>query len=175
MSPEQLEQLAAGLAPVVVEEIAAAVAPLDIRLRALEELGAALLAMATRVKGLEDRAPVPGPAGVAGQNGRDGRDGFGLEDFSAGFDGERTLTLTFARGDLVKTAKFILPALIYRGVYEEGRAYTKHDVVTWGGHAWIAKDATTERPGVTPTAAHAWQLAVKAGRDGREGKPGRPA
>jgi hypothetical protein len=175
MTPEQLEQLTLGLAPVFVEEIAAAITPMDLRLRALEELGGTLIALVARVKAMEDRAPVPGPAGVAGPSGRDGRDGFNLDDFSAEFDGERTVTVKFIRGELVKVATFTIAAPLYRGVYEDGRSYVKGDAVTWGGHLWIAKEATTERPGVTPAASHAWQLAVKAGRDGREGKPGRPA
>lgn len=125
--------------------------------------------------GIHGKDGAPGPAGqkgIDGQNGRDGVDGFSLEDFVVEFDGERQFTFGFKRGEMVKTFVFTVPALLYRGVFEDGRTYEKGDVVTWGGHAWIAKESTAGKPGVTSEASRAWQLAVKAGREGREGKAG---
>ena len=60
------------------------------------------------------------------------------------------------------------PAVIYRGIWQEG-AYTQGDAVTRDGSTWIAKADTESRPGDDGSA---WQLAVKRGRDGRDGIKG---
>ncbi len=92
------------------------------------------------------------------------RDGFGFDDMSFDYDGERCLTLRFTRGDETKEFPINLPIPIYRGVYKDDETYHKGDAVTWGGSVWIAKDDTNNHPrdGVS------WQLSVKAGRDGRK-------
>lgn len=54
--------------------------------------------------------------------------------------------------------------LRYLGVYVDGKAYELGDVVTWAGSAWHCHDTTTAKPGN----GGAWQLIVKAGRDGRD-------
>lgn len=91
------------------------------------------------------------------------RDGFGFDDMTVDYDGERTLILRFTRGDDTKEFPINLPIPIYRGVYKNDNSYRKGDAMTWGGSVWIAKDDTNNHPrdGVS------WQLAVKAGRDGR--------
>lgn len=123
--------------------------------------------------GINGRDGALGPEGQKGLDGKDGSDGFSLEDFSLDFDGERNVTLSFARGALQKTHTLVLPQWIYRGVFEEGREYQLGDMVTWGGSCWVARANTGAKPGQSSEASRAWQLAVKAGRDGREGKPGR--
>jgi hypothetical protein len=56
--------------------------------------------------------------------------------------------------------------LVYRGVWTASEKYGVGDVVTRSGAMWICKLADVgATPGVTP---EAWQLAVKAGRDGRD-------
>lgn len=92
------------------------------------------------------------------------RDGFGFDDLSFDYDGERTLTLRFTKGDQTKEFPINLPIPIYRGVYRDGEFYKKGDTTTWAGSVWIAKNDTPNHPrdGVS------WQLAVKAGRDGRK-------
>src|SRR5262245_29868582 len=64
-----------------------------------------------------------------------------------------------------------LPALLYRGVWLDGSPYEEGDVVTHDGSLWIAKAATTRRPGDGQTE---WQMAVRRGVPGPKGKPGEP-
>ena len=61
------------------------------------------------------------------------------------------------------------PGLRYCGVFVDGTAYERGDVVTWAGSAWHCHAPTTTiKPGDSATA---WQLVVKRGRDGRDGRP----
>lgn len=92
------------------------------------------------------------------------RDGFGFDDVSINYDGERALTIRFTKDDNVKEFPFILPIPIYRGVYKDDGMYLKGDAVTWGGSIWIAQEDTN----VHPRNNVGWKLAVKAGRDGRK-------
>ncbi len=92
------------------------------------------------------------------------RDGFGFDDLSFDYDGERCLSLRFTKGDEKKEFVLNLPIPIYRGVYRDGDGYKKGDTVTWGGSIWIAKEDGNNHP----RDGTSWQLAVKAGRDGRK-------
>jgi len=156
----------------VGETTAAARVPTPIDLAPVLER---LAAVSERVAVVETRAPVPGPAGqdgtkgvdgVNGLNGADGRDGLGFDDLTVAFDGDRTLDLTFARGTERKSFPIVLPFLKYCGVYQDGKAYTAGDVVTWAGSTWTAAEATTTKPG---DGSKSWQLCVKRGRDGKDG------
>lgn len=123
--------------------------------------------------GRDGRDGVPGLAGKDGEAGRpgsDGLDGFGFDDLDVVHDGERSFALRFSKGTRVREFPFVLAFPLYRGVYVPGQAYAKADSVTFGGSQWIAREATSEKPGEGAT--H-WQLAVKTGREGREGKPGK--
>ncbi len=91
------------------------------------------------------------------------RDGFGFDDLSVSYDGERTISLKFEKGGDVKEFPFQLPIPIYRGVFSEESVYEKNDVATWGGSIWIAMEETPGHP-----RDGKWKLAVKAGRDGRK-------
>jgi hypothetical protein len=73
------------------------------------------------------------------------------------YDGERTLRL--GAGD---SAKFVtLPIPIDRGAYKSGRFYTRGDVISHNGSAWIAQTA-----GILPKPpSDDWRLSVRAGRD----------
>lgn len=92
------------------------------------------------------------------------RDAFGFDDLELSHDGERTLTVRFARGEHVKEFPVTFPVVLDRGVWREGE-YAKGDAVTWGGSLWIAQEATTEKP----EDGAAWRLAVKRGRNGKDG------
>jgi integrin beta 3 len=104
-----------------------------------------------------------GSPGTKGADGRDGADGLGFDDFDL-IEGEKGLTLRFARGDVIK--EFPLPVVIDRGVWRDG-PYAKGSGTSWAGSFWIAQRDTSDKPD-TPDSG--WRLAVKRGRDGKDGK-----
>lgn len=110
-------------------------------------------------------AAIPVPKdGAPGQDGQDGLT-FSIEDLmTASFDGERTTTLVFGRGEkrLEVPMRFQVP--LYFDVWSTAKSYQAGDCVTYGGSMWIAKADTTERPG---DGATSWRLCVKAGREGK--------
>ena len=106
---------------------------------------------------------------IHGEPGKDGRDGFGFEDFGIEYDGEKTFTFYFVRGDDKKTFTFITPLIIYRGLWKAGK-FLKGDAVTVDGSMFVAKQDTDAMPGTNKE----WQLAAKRGRDGDNGKKGDP-
>lgn len=96
---------------------------------------------------------------------KDGKDGFALEDLQMSFDGERTLSMKFVRGDLVKSLDMVLPTVLDRGVFREGDSYVKNDGVTFGGSYFIVKkDSPEGKPGLSDD----FRLSVKRGRDGKD-------
>jgi len=103
--------------------------------------------------------------GKDGAPGKDGADGFGFDDLDASYDGEKTVTLKFTKGERVKEFAFTLPVVIDRGIFSEGKTYVAGDGVTWGGSFWIAQKDTSSKPGEGGD----WRLSVKKGRDGRDG------
>lgn len=108
-----------------------------------------------------------GAPGAAGRDGHDGKDGGRFEDIEIDFDGERTFSLAFVReGERREFGAFVVPAMIYRGVWRAG-AYERGDAVTFGGSLFVAMQATSARP---ETAGDDWRLAVKRGRDGKDAK-----
>jgi hypothetical protein len=92
------------------------------------------------------------------------RDGFGFDDLSVEYDGERCITFKFMKGGDVKEFPIHIDVLLDRGVYRDDSVYQKSDVVTWGGSLWIAQ---VDSPG-HPRDGSSWRLSVKAGRDGRK-------
>jgi hypothetical protein len=98
----------------------------------------------------------------------DGKDGLGFDDLQMAHDGERTMTLRFARGEQVREFHVKLQHPIYRGVYQPSVTYVTGDSVTFGGSVFIAKRETVAKPETNDD----WQLAVKRGRDGKDGVPG---
>jgi len=113
--------------------------------------------------------------GKDGEDGKPGADGFGFDDLEASYDGEKTVTLKFTKGERVKEFAFTLPVVIDRGIYAEGKEYKAGDGATWAGSFWIAQKDTSSKPGEGGD----WRLAVKKGRDGRDGvmkeaKPSEP-
>lgn len=106
-------------------------------------------------------------AGKDGERGEDGRDGFSLSAFDAALmDDGRTVVLSFEQGDQSLKVELSIPAMIYRGVFGDGRSYERGDTVTWGGSLWHCDAPTSEKPGEGSTA---WTLAAKRGRDGKDG------
>lgn len=135
-----------------------ALTPVVARLRAVESAASDLAPVPARIASLEAREPVQGPPGPAGAP------GLGFDDATVEYDGERTIRLTWARGDARREQAIKLPAMLYRGVYAPGKLYERGDVVTLGGSLWHCNaDTTTTRPG---DGAPTWTLAVKRGRDG---------
>lgn len=131
-----------------------------------------------------DGTPGPsGPQGEPGEKGIDGKDGLHGKDGQDGitmdvddlqaveYDGERTVTLKFQRGDRVKTFPIKFANVLDRGVWDAQKVYEPGDGVTLGGSFWIAQADTNSRPG-TPDGAKSWRLAVKKGSDGRIGPQG---
>lgn len=153
-----------ALADVIETVLRMALAPVVTRVRALETAAADLTARYDVAAVLGDREPVPGPPGPAGPAGKDGADGLGFDDYRIEFDGERTITHTWQRGDRIETRAITVPAMIYRGVYAPGKAYGRGDCVTWGGSLWHCNVDTVTRPG---DGDPAWTLAVKRGRDAK--------
>jgi hypothetical protein len=165
-----------AVADVVVTTITRALAPLQARLTQIDaQLSAHLAAVSSevtlavtrelapvreRLAVLETRAPVPGPPG------RDGADGFSLEDFAVDFDGDRTITLAFARpGREAQRFPLTLPFQKYQGAWQTGRTYVTGDTVSLRGCEWHCQaPMTTGRPGDSSD----WVLAVKCGRDGKD-------
>jgi hypothetical protein len=103
---------------------------------------------------------------MPGEKGEIGEPGFSLDDFTFEYDGHRTLTMKFERGDLVKTKEFKMPVMIDTGVYRDTGSYEKGDGVTWAGSYWVAqKDNPAKKPGEEDSG---WRLVVKKGRDGKD-------
>jgi integrin beta 3 len=107
-----------------------------------------------------------GRDGSPGADGKDGRDGMGPEDIGLTLmeDG-RTLRFSFDKGDTEYAFQIPFPVMIYRGVWQEGRAYEEGDTVTWGGSLWCAKASTTGKPD-----GGDFTLCAKKGRDGKDAK-----
>lgn len=111
-----------------------------------------------------------GQDGERGKDGRDGADGLGVEDLTVDYDGERTWTVRFVRGEIVRTFDIKMAALLDRGIWKNGETFEKGDVVSFGGSMFIAQSDTTDKPETST----AWRLAVKRGRDGKNAEAGKP-
>lgn len=59
-----------------------------------------------------------------------------------------------------------VPGIRYRGVWREGEEYLPGDVATHRGALWFCSLATTAKP--FDDQSPAWQMCVKAGRDGKD-------
>jgi hypothetical protein len=115
-----------------------------------------------RAQGVLERAAerIPKP--------KDGTDGVGFDDLTVEHDGARNVVLRFVKGDQVKEFPLTVPALIYRGVFTEGKTYDPGDVVTWGGSMWHCDEASASKPGEPGTKG--WTLSVKRGSPGKDGQ-----
>jgi hypothetical protein len=136
----------ADIVAAVKDYVARAVAPLSDQIAALQAENTKLAAAI---------ATIP--------EGKNGVDGVGFDDMEATYDGERTITLRFERGETVKSFSFDMPIILDRGVWREGE-YKAGDAVTWAGSLWIAQRDTEAKP----EGGDDWRLAVKRGRDARK-------
>lgn len=177
-----VETMAAVMAPLQAELVAtktalaalqATIAPADAGtlVAALDRRVEALLAdvgtVRERIAAVEVKTLQPGPPGAPG---KDGADGFGFDDLDLVIDDARKgCFLRFLRGDQVK--EFRLPTPFDVGPYREGEHFERGNVVSYGSSYWIAKMPTTDRPG---DGATAWRLTVKKGKDGKPGADGPP-
>jgi integrin beta 3 len=124
----------------------------------------------------------PGPAGKDGERGQKGEAGRNASDLALlqqyiDERVERTIkaaaittpdggrTLRWVLGDTVHEIKTAV--VIDAGVWKDGTAYVAGDAVSYGGSLFIAKSATTEKPGKSDE----WRLAVKRGNDGKDLRP----
>lgn len=109
-----------------------------------------------------------GQKGADGAPGRDGVDGLGFDDLSLEYDGERSVSIKFQRGDVIKEFPLTLPVVLDRGVWQErgldGAGYKKGDAVTWSGQLYIARKDTFAKP----DDFESWRLSVKRGKDAKE-------
>lgn len=109
--------------------------------------------------------------GKDGAPGRDGADGLGFDDIDVEYDGERTFTIKWQRGEVVKSKTFDVPTIIDRGYWREGMASKAGDVVTQDGSAWVAKQDNTSKPCLENK--DDWRLFARKGRDGAQGPAGK--
>lgn len=149
---------------VTADEVAAALLP---RLQESFEASAAkhLLDVERRAQGILERAvaAIPKP-----KEGRDGVDGLGFDDMTASYDGERSVTLKFERGERTKEFTFRLPVTIDKGYWREGTKAEAGDGWTHDGCWWIAKADTDTKPGYD---SPAWRMGARKGRDGQSNAP----
>lgn len=97
-----------------------------------------LAALRVQMAVMDARPQMPGPPGEKGEPGRDGIDGLpGLAGLS------------------------------FEGVYQEGKAYERGSMVTWGGSMWHCNEPTSSKP---QDGVKVWTLAIKRGRDGKDGR-----
>ena len=108
-----------------------------------------------------------GLRGDEGPDGKNGADGLGMDDMEVLFDGERTITFKWSRGDRVKSFEAVFPVDIYRGVWVDHKTYERGDGATWGGSLWHCNRTTTAKPG---DGSKDWTLKAKRGNDGKDAK-----
>lgn len=127
-----------------------------------QALAAALALALQAIEEVRALARQPGPKGDKGDP---GPAGMGPKDMDIDFDGERTLTFRWTRGDEVAERKIVLSHMIYRGVFKTDAEYVRGDCVTYDGSTWHCNEPTTGKPGMSK----AWSLTTKRGKDGRDG------
>lgn len=115
---------------------------------------------------LKSLGRVVGKKGKNGTDGKKGKDGLGFDDMDVCvLDDDRTIELSFRKGDEEKAFTLKWPTVIDRDVWSEKGEYQRGDGVTWGGSFWIAQ---RDNPGKPDTKDSGWRLAVKKGRDGKD-------
>lgn len=128
---------------------------------ALRAALAPVLARLQAIEGGQAAPPLPGPPGPPGPP---GAAGLGLDGFDVTYDGERAVTIRWIQGGAPGEQAIVLPLMIYRGVWVQGRVYARGDCVTVGGSIYHCDSDTVNRPGA---GGAGWTLAVKEGKDAR--------
>jgi len=103
-----------------------------------------------------------------GKDGKDGIDGVGFDDLQLEYNGDRTLTFKFVKGENVKLYDLHMDIPLFKDVWRAGE-YQAGDEVVRDGSMWIATKKTETVPGAPGSD---WRLCTKRGRDGKDGKPG---
>ncbi len=97
-----------------------------------------------------------------------GKDGLSVKDFKLELlPDDRTLRMSLnSNGEVEETnvQEVVLPMVISRDAYEQGKLYARGDSVAWDGSWWIAKRSTNEVPGTSDS----WKLAAQRGRPGKD-------
>jgi len=106
-----------------------------------------------------------GKDGAPGKDGADGAPGLSFEDMTVEFDGRRSITFRFARGEQVYEKRLELPIPLYMGVYKADQKYSVGDCVTHDGALWMARQQDLKKPGDGDKSG--WQLAVKSSKNGK--------
>jgi hypothetical protein len=88
---------------------------------------------------------------------------FTLDDFDIVRTDERTIEMSFTRGEVKHTFELSFPVPHYKGVWKSEVGYAEGDCVTWGGSLWHCNKETSGKPGEGDD----WTLAVKKGRDAK--------
>jgi hypothetical protein len=151
MTSDELAAVIEGIAPVIRDYVTRAQHDLVQRVTVAETQLTAVVASTKEIGPLRERVAValttriPGPPGQDGAPGQPGKDG------KDGADGT--------------------PGLVARGVFVDGQAYERGQLVTWAGSSWHCNETTQTKPG---EGSKAWTLMVKRGRDGKDGKDGGP-
>lgn len=107
-----------------------------------------------------DRIPAP----KDGKDGANGKDALGWDDMHVEYDGKRTISLVFERGERREVAEIKMPVVIDAGFWKDGMKAEQGDGVTFGGSYWIAQKDTEAKPEV---GSPDWRLSVKKGRDAK--------
>lgn len=111
--------------------------------------------------------------GKDGEPGKDGKDGLGFDDMDvAVLEDDRTIELSFRRGDEEKAFTVKWPTVIDRGVFNADEQYEAGDGVTWGGQFYIGTEPSRGEKPDQAKGGKPWRLAVRKGRDGKDGKVG---
>lgn len=99
--------------------------------------------------------------------GKDGRDGLSAEDFAGEYVPDRGFVIRSTKGVPVE---FVLPYMVHRGFWSEGKQAKAGQSMTHDGALWIAKRDTLAKPCLEN--AEDWILAARKGRDGKDGRNG---
>jgi hypothetical protein len=119
-----------------------------------------------------DFGEIIGKDGRDGKDGKRGKDGFGFDDMDVCvLDDDRTIELSFRRGEDEKAFTLKWPTIIDRGPFkiDRGLPYESGDGVTWGGQFYICNEQTNDKPDLSKD-GKPWRLAVRKGRDGKDAK-----
>ena len=92
----------------------------------------------------------------------------GFDDLALEYNGDRTLTFKFAKGENVKLYDLHMDIPLFKDVWRAGE-YQAGDEVVRDGSMWIALKKTETMPGAPNSD---WRLCTKRGRDGKDGKQG---
>lgn len=98
--------------------------------------------------------------------GEDGKDGIGFDNATGEYDVDRGFVITLRNAD--RSTEFVLPYMVHRGFWAEGKGTKAGQSITHNGALWIAKRDNASKPCLENK--EDWILAAKAGRNGIDGK-----